>query len=434
MKVAFFLENELLTSINWKNVMLGNPGVGGSEYTIVLTAYMLTLRSLYDVTLIAQKESLFPDKLKISYAENIHDAVMYCHENNILFLAFKENPCWIKEGNFDNLPHDVALIVWCHNFLSSSRMDFYNRISSVRSVICVGREQADLYRDHEIFKKMDYIYNGFPLIPKENIKKQILPLQQRENIVSYIGSIMPFKGFHLLAKAWPIVIKKIPNAQLYVIGSGKVYNDNKVLGKYGIADECYESVFMPYLTDINGHILPSVHFMGRMGIEKIEIIKQTKVGVPNPSGDTETFGIGAIEFEEMGCEVVTRRCCGYLDTVYYKKNLYSPRNAKALAKNIIKSLRNPTADFERMYQFIKENFSIEVTVLEWEKLFETLNTGNTKIHDFQHSVNHKTFRWKWFRILYAKINSILGYRLPCMTKLSENRLIVHMKWLMNKKF
>ena len=432
MRVAFFLKNEVLQSIDWRNLLDGNPGVGGSEYIIALTAYVLSIRSNVDVTLIVQKKSQFPTGLSIAYADNLRAAIDYCEKNGIPYLAFKEYPRWIHEHCFDKLNGKVGLIVWCHNFLSSFLLDYYTKIPSVKSVICVGREQAELYRDHRLFNKIDYIYNGFPMSSEQ--EKGLCPICHRKNIVTYIGSIVPFKGFHLLAKAWPMILKEVPDAQLYVIGSGQVYDDSKHLGKYGIAEESYENVFMPFLIDGNKNILPSVHFMGRMGTEKIQIIRETKVGVPNPSGDTETFGIGAIEFEIMGCEVVTRRCCGYLDTVYNKRNLYKPRKAKILAKYVVKALKYPTIQTEEFYNNIKQKFDIRQTVAEWERLFEALENGKSKIHDFNHDIPNLTFRWKWVRILYAKINKLSGYRLPCMTQWSENKIIRHINWLRSQRY
>lgn len=432
MKVAFFLKNELLKKIKWSNVDKGNPGVGGSEYIIVLTAYALSKNANYDVTLITQKEAIFPIGLKVAYAENLRGAIDYCDKNGISYLTFKEYPRWINEHCFDNLKGNVGLIVWCHNFLSSSLLNFYAGIPSVKSVICVGREQADLYRDHVIFKKLDYIYNGFPIPMKR--PTGILPANKRQNIVTYIGSIMPFKGFHLLAKAWPMILKYVPDAQLYIIGSGQVYQDDRPMGRYNIADEEYERLFMPYLTTSDGKILPSVHFMGRMGAEKDEIVKMTKVGVPNPSGDTETFGIGAVEFGIMGCEVVTRRCCGYLDTVYNKQNLYGARKAKSLAKYIIKALKNPSTNYDDMFNDIKSRFAIEKTSSEWDKLFNTLERGGTKIHDLDNNIPNKCFRWKWLRIIYARFNRMLGYKLPCMTRWSENPITAKIRWIMNKYY
>ena len=73
-----------------------------------------------------------------------------------------------------------------------------------------------------------------------------------------------------------------------------MYNNNARLGSYGIAEYFYEKKILKPITGDNGQILPSVHFCGVMGAEKFDILNESKVGVPNPSGLTETFGITAV--------------------------------------------------------------------------------------------------------------------------------------------
>ncbi|MCB6981976.1 glycosyltransferase, partial [Bacteroides uniformis] len=67
--------------------------------------------------------------------------------------------------------------------------------------------------------------------------------EKRNLNVAYVGSLVPAKGFDLLASAWPAVLAKVPDAQLFVVGSGKLYNRNSVLGKWNIADEKFENKF-----------------------------------------------------------------------------------------------------------------------------------------------------------------------------------------------
>lgn len=430
--IAFYLDNAKLSKINWQNILDGNPGVGGSEYEIVLLSYMLSRRKNYNIIIFAHHIDNFPNVMHIKKVKNINEAIRYAYEINIKYFIFKDDPRWIKLGYLENIPNGLYIIPWCHNFLTTERLNYYANISNVRSVICVGREQAELYRDHKLFKKIDYIYNGFPFPKTPN--KNLVPISERNNIVTYIGSIMPFKGFHIIAKAWPLIVKAVPDAQLYVIGSGKVYDVEKEMGRYGIADQHYEEIFMPYLTDCNGAILNNVHFMGKMGAEKSDILKITKVGVPNPSGDTETFGIGAIEFEMYGCEVVTKRCCGYLDTVFNKKNLYKSRNSATLAKYVIKALKSPVSNYDYQYQYILNNFDIEKITDDWEYLFMELEKGNSKIHDLNKSISNINFRWKWFRLIYAYINHLFNYHLPCINSWSENKLISHIKWLRDQRY
>lgn len=125
-------------------------------------------------------------------------------------------------------------------------MDVYAEENVIKSVICVGREMLDLYRDEKCFSKMDYIFNGCVLPDIAKFQKQLTNIKSRQNIVTYIGSIVPSKSFHWLAKAWPNVLKRVPDAQLYVIGSGNLYNKDAKLGKYGVASKEYEQLFMPF--------------------------------------------------------------------------------------------------------------------------------------------------------------------------------------------
>ena len=74
---------------------------------------------------------------------------------------------------------------------------------------------------------------------------------------------------------------------------------------------------MKHITNDN-QVLPSVHFLGVLGEEKNDLLLKCRVGVPNPSGNTETFGFTAIEMQSMGCNITTMKCSGYLDTVFTK--------------------------------------------------------------------------------------------------------------------
>lgn len=46
LKVAFFLNNEDFNSDrDFSDILGGNPGIGGSEYMILLISYLLTIRN-----------------------------------------------------------------------------------------------------------------------------------------------------------------------------------------------------------------------------------------------------------------------------------------------------------------------------------------------------------------------------------------------------
>src|SRR5699024_7181730 len=120
----------------------------------------------------------------------------------------------------------------------------------------------------------------------------------------------PAKSFHVLAEAWPLVVKEIPEARLWVIGSSGVYGLNSGLGDRGLAEKCYEERFISSLSTV----LDSVTFYGNVGKDKCSILKQVKVGVINPSG-VGTFGISAVDFSSMEIPVISRNRYGVKDVV-----------------------------------------------------------------------------------------------------------------------
>lgn len=421
MKIAFFLFNGSLGNVDWNTVDESNPGVGGTEYLFVLNAYLLSKRKEVEIVLYTEQDNQFPQGMHVVSGLDAHSAIIDAANKNADFFVIKEFDYLVNEKVLENTPSSIGIVLWTHIFVSVKRLNYYAKIPNLKSIIMVGREQLDLYRGHPLFEKMDYIYNGCTFPPKSLLSKELQPVSNRDNIVTYIGSLVPFKGFHVLAKAWPMILKSVPDAQLYVIGTGKLYDRNARLGSFGIASEDYEAKFMKFLTDKDGKILPSVHFMGRLGLEKNDILKKTKVGVPNPLSKTETFGLGAIEMQTFGCCVVTSQSCGYLDTVVHKKNLYRFPWAICLASKVIRNLRSPNFDFDHAYDEMKSKFDAHDIATQWVHLFYSLSQGKCRIHNLDY-VPNRFYRLKWLRVLMQRVNSRIHYTMPCLLALTETRV------------
>ena len=303
-KVAFYLENASISSVDCSGILQGNPGIGGTQYMIILISYLLWLRNNgLEVKTYSTSKGLFPVGYDYSIVRNFNEAVDKACDEGFDCLIFRHDADLITSGALDGVDRNIKLIVWDHVFVCYWELDYYASNPQVYKIINVSREQTDLYRDHKAFEKSFYIYNCLNL---EGTREMVLgnPFEKRKNVVTYVGSLVPYKGFHLLAQAWPIILRQVPDAELYVIGSGRLYDKNVKLGRFGIAESSYEEQFMHYLCK-DDEILPSVHFMGDMGVEKNKILLQTKVGVPNPSGITETFCISAVEMQAMGAVVTT---------------------------------------------------------------------------------------------------------------------------------
>ena len=394
MRVAFYLHNGCYsTKQNYKNLLAGNPGIGGSEYEILLMAYVLATRDNgIDVLFYAAQEGYFPQELNVTIEPSLDVAIQNIYSKGCTILIFDRKQVNWSANELANLPADFQLIPWCHTFYNTSELLATYRNPNIAKLICVGSEQVDLFRDHRSFDKTDYIYNCVPVNYKRVEQARLLPNEKREHIVTFVGSLNPIKTFHVLAEIWPQILKQVPDAQLYVIGSAGLYTKGAELGEYGIAEKYYEESFISNITE-NGKIMESVHFMGAMGEEKNDILLKTKVGVPNPTGRTETFCIAAVEMQLMGCSVATMTAPGYFDTIY--NGYMVKRNKKALIDAIVKLLLdNPPHTYEETLSYVEKNFSVDVIAHEWEQFLK--HDLMQQIHK-QSSMKHGWYRLKWLK-------------------------------------
>lgn len=410
MNIGIYINNENISDVDCEDLIAGNPGIGGTEYCILMLAQTYKIYFPQDrVTLFVKEKGKLPKVDNYIEVEDIDILPEVAKEENIDILVisavYNGNP--LPQSFFNNVSlKKINTILWGHNFYLS---DFCRKIVQceyVKANVFVGRQQYDRYIDHAVIKKSTYIYNMYP---KTNEKRRN---GIQNHIVTYIGSLVPTKGFHVLADAWKEIIDKVPDAELNVIGSGTLYGRNSKLGKYGIAEAEYEEQFMPGVTDANGNILPSVYFHGVMGAEKGEIIQKTCVGVVNPTGRTETFGISALDFESLGVPVVTIAKGGFLDTVEDGETgiLYS--STEQLAEKVVQLLQN--TELNEIYgargRKLAGRFAPEQIIHLWHELFMRVENGLPmefcKPDSFMNN-NLKQFRW-----LNRRVKDVLHIEYP----------------------
>lgn len=407
--VAFYLDNEHIASVDCSDILSGNPGIGGTEYMIITVSHLLATRQNgLNIKTFTLRQATFPREYAYEVVKDFTSAVRKAAEEGFEYFVFKHDANLIRSGALNSIDSNIKLIVWDHVFVCYWELDYYDRNPKIFKIVYVGREMYDLYRDHRVFRKSLYIYNCVCL---DNLREKVNfhPFSQRSNIVVYVGGLLPYKGFHLLAKAWPIILKSVPDAELYVIGSGQLYNKEIEMGEYGLAERSYEKLFMQYLCK-DGRILPSVHFMGNMGHEKSEILLRAKVGVPNPSGITETFCISAVEMQAMGELVATINFPGFLDTV---KNGLLYKRRRNLARSVIKLLNSDNLKYEETMEYFNDNMSFDSVASKWEKLL------NGETHKIDQALCNKFYRLKWLKEVKRRLSIIFPiiYKLPPIERL-----------------
>lgn len=396
-KCGFYIENKGIESVDCTNLRNGNPGIGGTEYAILLvTDWLSKEKKDISLTLYARSNRNLPDSINVNVCNSITDALMKSIDNGDEIFVLRFELSYLQRRILDNpLCKKIKIILWAHNFYRRKYLSYFDSLSFVKAIVNVGREQLDAYRDHHAFYKSTYIYNGVYIENNELVRK----FDARPNEVTYIGGLYPGKGVHYLTQIWRDVLAEIPDAKLNIIGSGKLYSRDCRLGKFGIAESSYEGYLLKPVIDVDGNIIPSVRFLGVLGEEKKYILENTKVGIPNPGGIGETFGYTAVEMQLAGCLVTTIKGCGYMDSVYRKDMLYT--DIKKLGDKIISLLKCDTNDIREVREFVKTNFSMEVVGEKWYDLLCDIHIGRTIVHE--NELTNKKFNLKWLREINRKV-------------------------------
>lgn len=339
MKIAFYLENRNIPHVDLSQPEFGNPGCGGTEYLFVALPYYLSKRDKisYQPVIFANNISKLPDCIPHFQVTDVQDAARCAKEENCAFFVYR--PRRQPDPDFLELIDRLKLpsIAWFHITPVARHLQLLAQSKYLKATICVEHEQCDLAQDTAIWSKLSCIVNGFDLQGFQ-LKD---PPEKEPGLVVYIGALVPQKGFHLLARVWPRVLTRHPEARLAVIGSGALYNSKAKLGPWGVAESEYETQhIIPYLAAEDGQPHPSVEFLGRLGAEKKEYLYKAMVGVPNPGGQSENCPGSSIEIQACGTAVVTGAYFGLLDTVRNSETGLLGRSEDDLVNNICFLLEN----------------------------------------------------------------------------------------------
>ena len=397
-KICLVIEDGGYSEMCFSNPELGNPGVSGTVYEFLMLIKYLIPRELGDIFVYHFGNNVYPDGCVNKIIENHNDIMSDISSGtDILIVQSKLSKEFYKELE----KKDIKTIIWAHNYLSGEEIELFYKLKNIKRVVFVGREQYDHYIGHDIIFKSEFIYNMY------NCIEQSFREKCDKHIVTYTGCIIPAKGFHLIAKIWKEILNEVPDAQLYVLGNGKLYDSRNELGEYGIAEDKYEKTFINYITDDTGELLDSIHFMGVLGPDKDDIYKQTMVGVMNPTGISETFGLSGVEMSARKIPVVTKKKYGLLDIIRDGETGYLVKNEKQLKKAIVKLLLDNELNSkmgESGYRFVREKFQPEKIILKWEELI--LGVFQGKDSELVYPTDNYFNDRKWIMIANRKIRNI----------------------------
>lgn len=202
MKIGFYLQNKGIVGIDCSHPLEGNPGIGGTEYLFTAIPFAL-ISSLnihnHEIVVLTDVECKLPESVNGVIIESSLQQTIEHQDIDCLVIRYSpENYNIVKSQT-----EDTKIIFWAHNFIPRRELTTLAKDKQIVSIVCVGEEQLQMYRDHQAYYKSVTIFNGYPVENFISTKSnKIIPFSKRNNEVTFLGNLIEYKGFHLLAKAW----------------------------------------------------------------------------------------------------------------------------------------------------------------------------------------------------------------------------------------
>lgn len=384
-KIAFFVDNSRINKIDLSDPMKGNPGIGATQFLIVLIASELQKKfeDKIEVVLFCSKDGIFPENLKTFVVNNEVEAIDACEKHSIELIIMRSsiNPDFYKKIE----EKKQKTIVWSHNRLWLDHVNLISKSNYILYNVCVGNNQRLELKDHSVYAKTITIFNPNILTNDNNLRKA----ESLNNIVTYVGNIQKNRGLHILLSVWNDIRKQVPSAELHVVGGSKLYDRSLKTGDLGLGDKKYEKILKKYIFK-NNKIDQSIKFHGILGEEKNLIFDKTKVGIINPYG-YETLGLSGIEMASKGIPLVTLNKHGQSEIVFHKKSGYLFKSKKQLEEYIVKLLKdNSLNDYcsKNAVEFMNEKFNLDEVLEKWFEIIELSIFSNF----FEVSKNKKKYK------------------------------------------
>lgn len=173
------------------------------------------------------------------------------------------------------------------------------------------------------FGEIDYriIPNGVDIDRFKPTNKPLKHLEGYKNIL-FVGRPEPRKGLKFIIEAMPMILSKVPDARLVIVGSGPLLRYYKSL----VPDEIKDRVL--FEGSVDSKILPRYYASASVFV--------------SPATRSESFGMVLLEAMASGVPVVASNNEGYRYVIKDGENglLCEPENAIDLANKVIKVLTN----------------------------------------------------------------------------------------------
>jgi glycosyltransferase involved in cell wall biosynthesis len=379
-RILFLWDDREVEGADLSRPEQGNVGVGGTDFLFSSVPHELAKTCPGQIAVLhtnaANRLSPLIQEVLVPPGGRIDETLKWAAAEFDLIVARPSESMmqWVA-----GLPASARVVAWAHNHLRGRMLNWLGHEPRIVAVVNVGREQMLLTRLSAAYGKSTWIDNPVYSSPA-------CAVVDRAPRAVYMGALVSSKGFHRLARLWPRIRQAVPEAGLDVIGSTDLYGASGAVGERYMAR--IQQCLQPDAQSLG------VTFHGKLGVSKHEVMSRALVGLPNPTGFTETSCLTALEMSSAGLAIVAPRRWGFCDTV---SPLHSGRltgSDAAYVRAVVRLLRDPAgtqALGQSGRQWVAEQFAYACICERWFELFDAL--GSRRAVGRQAVPRHPTGRY-----------------------------------------
>ena len=252
------------------------------------------------------------DFFNIPVIQTVHDYHYICPK---LWMINDKNEVIREHSSFtDCLFHHLPKNNLVYSFFQATKAEYHKRFLNkyVDHFICPSKDLADWYSERYGADKVTYLPNFVDVTPSNVISSS------NTDKLLYVGRLSKEKGIDLLITALPIVLKKYPNINLTIIGSGSEQDFLvRLCKKLNVSDK--------------------VSFIGKTNNNDLKKYYQKATAIVIPSIWIENCPMVALEAIRAERPIIASGAGGLKDIIKDKFNglLFERGNDKDLADKLI---------------------------------------------------------------------------------------------------
>lgn len=370
MKIAFYHNDDL----GLNHITLMNNASSGTVLAMLNLARGLSSLG-HHVVILSKAAAGIIGNIEYFYIENDDLCLQWYRDNDVdVFISVGHAHTiidYISDIKKNKIYH------WHHNYLDIKNVISRLKKKHIDGIVCVSPHHLSSLYKYGLDPRMTYIRNALDFT---FMKQAVKDDNGKRNGLAYVGNVSLAKGFTEAVRAYNIYLEKGGRELFHVYGSTNLYVDKTSDIDISIFPKDFQVIinelYNKGLLVFHGKI-PRAILYSELQKRKLLLCGLNKVGA------AESAGMGMIEAQFFGCEVVTYNRGGQKDSVYNNKNII--KISENISERIIDMLSNDSNLL--IAEGFFERYSISNISSEWLSLFSGKTKNKKHIDAFLARIN-----------------------------------------------